>query len=71
MGAGILQVPLRHSVAPAHRVLTAQLVSGGRFLLGVGAGSTEGDFAAEGKPFEDRMALLHDGLTTIGACGPA
>ena len=34
MGAGILQVPLRHSVALAHRVLMAQLVSGGRFLLG-------------------------------------
>ena len=49
----------------AHRVLTAQLVAGDRFLLGVGAGSTRGDFVAVDKVYDDRMALLHDGLATM------
>ena len=65
IGTGILQVPLRHPVELANRVLTAQLVAGDRLLLGVGAGSTKSDFAALGKAFDDRMALLHDGLATM------
>src|SRR5262245_2180210 len=44
LGTGVLQVPLRRAVELAHRVLTLNLVSGGRLLLGVGAGSTAADF---------------------------
>lgn len=62
---GILQVPLRHPVELAQRVLTAQLICEGRLLLGVGAGSTKGDFDAVGRPFSDRMRLLEDGLTVM------
>ena len=65
VGLGILQVPLRHPVELAQRVLTAQLVCGPRLLLGVGSGSTRGDFEAVGKRFEDRMTLLRDGLATM------
>lgn len=35
----VLPVPLRNPVELANRVLTAHLVSGGRLVLGVGAGS--------------------------------
>ena len=65
IGIGILQVPLRHPVELAHRVLTTQLLCEGRLLLGVGAGSTPADFAAVGKAFGDRMALLRNGLDTM------
>ncbi|MDE2836557.1 MAG: LLM class flavin-dependent oxidoreductase [Chloroflexota bacterium] len=65
VGLGILQVPLRHPVELAQRVLTAQVVCGPRLLLGVGSGSTRADFEAVGKRFEDRMTLLRDGLATM------
>jgi alkanesulfonate monooxygenase SsuD/methylene tetrahydromethanopterin reductase-like flavin-dependent oxidoreductase (luciferase family) len=46
LGTCILQVPLRHPVELAHRVLSAHYPSGGRLLLGVGAGSTKANFDA-------------------------
>src|ERR1043166_10255617 len=42
-GTGVLQVPLRNPVELAQRALTLHLVTGGRFLFGVGAGSTAAD----------------------------
>ena len=65
VGIGILQVPIRHPVELANRVLTAQLVCEGRLLLGVGSGSTKVDFDAVGKSFDDRMSLLTHGLATM------
>ena len=65
VGIGILQVPIRHPVELANRVLTAQLVCEGRLLLGVGSGSTRVDFDAVGKSFDDRMSLLTHGLATM------
>ena len=65
VGVGVLQVPLRHPVELAHRVLTTQLICEGRLLLGVGAGSTKADFDAVGKAFSERMALLRSGLDAM------
>ena len=65
VGIGILQVPIRHPVELAQRVLSAQLLCEGRLLLGVGSGSTKGDFEAVGKSFDDRMILLRNGLSTM------
>lgn len=65
IGVGVLQVPLRHPVELAHRVLTTQLICEGRLLLGVGAGSTSADFAAVGRAFADRMTLLRNGLDVM------
>ncbi len=65
VGTGILQVPLRNPVELAHRVLTAHLVCRGRLLLGVGAGSTEGDFEAVGLAFADRMRRFEQGLAIM------
>ena len=48
LGTCILQVPLRHPVELAHRVLSAHYLSGGRLRLGVGAVSTKADFDAVG-----------------------
>jgi alkanesulfonate monooxygenase SsuD/methylene tetrahydromethanopterin reductase-like flavin-dependent oxidoreductase (luciferase family) len=65
LGTGIFQVPLRHPVELAQRVLTTHLVSGGRLLFGVGSGSTAGDFAALGLDFPSRFRRLNESLTTM------
>lgn len=62
VGTCILQVPLRHPVELAHRILTAQLMTGGRLQLGVGAGSTRADFDAIGQDYEARFRTLRDAL---------
>src|SRR5258708_3883166 len=65
LGTGVLQVPLRHPVELAQRVLTTHLVSGGRLRLGVGAGSTAADFAALGLDFESRFRRLDESLVIM------
>ena len=67
LGTGVLQVPLRHPVDLAHRILTTHLVSGRRLRLGVGAGSTAADFAALGIDFASRFRRLEDGLAVMRA----
>jgi alkanesulfonate monooxygenase SsuD/methylene tetrahydromethanopterin reductase-like flavin-dependent oxidoreductase (luciferase family) len=67
VGTGVLQVPLRRPVELAHRVLSAHLVASGRLVLGVGAGSTEADFAAVGVEYTDRFRALDDGLRIMRA----
>jgi alkanesulfonate monooxygenase SsuD/methylene tetrahydromethanopterin reductase-like flavin-dependent oxidoreductase (luciferase family) len=65
VGTGVLQVPLRNPVEVAQRALTTHLLSGGRFLLGVGAGSTAADFAALGLDFAARFRTLDESLATM------
>jgi alkanesulfonate monooxygenase SsuD/methylene tetrahydromethanopterin reductase-like flavin-dependent oxidoreductase (luciferase family) len=64
VGSCVIQVPLRHPFDLASRALTVQLVAGGRFLLGVGSGSTAADFAAFGVDFAERFGLLDRHLRT-------
>ena len=65
VGTCVLQVPLRRPVELAHRILTAHHLSGGRFLLGVGAGSTKADFDAIGVDFDSRMRAMDEALTLM------
>ncbi|HKW94149.1 MAG TPA: LLM class flavin-dependent oxidoreductase [Methylomirabilota bacterium] len=65
IGTCVLQVPLRNPVELAHRILTAHLLSRGRLLLGVGAGSTQADFDALGLDFTARMRTLEDALPVM------
>ncbi len=58
IGSCILQVPLRHPVELAHRILSAHFLSGGRLLLGVGAGSMETDFQAVDGDYKARFRDL-------------
>ena len=62
LGTCVMQVPLRRPAELAHRVLSAQLAADGRFVYGVGAGSTRGDFELVGADFDDRMQALDEGL---------
>jgi alkanesulfonate monooxygenase SsuD/methylene tetrahydromethanopterin reductase-like flavin-dependent oxidoreductase (luciferase family) len=65
LGTGILQVPLRNPVELAQRALTTHLASGGRLRLGVGSGSTAGDFAALGLDFAARFRVLDESLSIM------
>jgi alkanesulfonate monooxygenase SsuD/methylene tetrahydromethanopterin reductase-like flavin-dependent oxidoreductase (luciferase family) len=65
LGTGVLQVPLRNPVELAQRVLTTHLVAGGRLRLGVGAGSTAGDFTALGLDFASRFRRLDQSLAIM------
>ena len=65
LGTAILQVPLRHPVELAQRLMSLHGLSEGRFTAGLGSGSTRADFDAVGVPYEDRFKLLSAALPTI------
>jgi probable F420-dependent oxidoreductase len=65
LATGILIVPQRNPLVTAKEVATLDKLSGGRMILGVGAGWLEEEFDALGVPFEDRGARLDDYLTAM------
>ena len=65
LGTGVLQLPLRPPFEVAQRVATAQHVIGDRFLLGVGAGSTEDDFTVTGTVHAERFRTFGRHLDTL------
>lgn len=58
LGTCVIQVPIRHPVEHAHRVQTINHLSNGRFIFGVGSGSTKHDFDAVEVDFSARFKLL-------------
>lgn len=60
-------LPYRHPLAVAKAWATLDVLSGGRAVLGVGAGHVEGEFAALGVPFERRGALLDEAIDAVRA----
>lgn len=67
IGTCVLQVPLRSPVELATRLMTMQALCGGRFVAGLGSGSTPKDFEATGVDFADRFRLLRDYTAKIKA----
>ena len=67
VGSCVIQAPLRHPYDLAERALTVHLVAEGRFLFGVGSGSTPEDYAAFGLDFAERFRLLDGHLRTASA----
>ena len=65
LGTAILVLPLRHPAIVAREVLTLDFLSGGRFILGVGTGWEEREFAAVGVPLKQRGKRLDEGLEVI------
>src|SRR5215831_12591016 len=65
LGTAILQVPLRYPVELAQRLLTLHALSGGRFVAGLGSGSTRADFDAVGVDYEARFKLLGESLSIV------
>jgi alkanesulfonate monooxygenase SsuD/methylene tetrahydromethanopterin reductase-like flavin-dependent oxidoreductase (luciferase family) len=65
LGTCVLQVPLRHPVELAQRVMSLDVLSEGRLRLGVGAGSTEADFLAVEADYGRRFRVLRENLEVM------
>lgn len=60
-------LPYRHPLVVAKQWMTLDALSGGRAILGVGAGHVPGEFAALGVDFERRGALLDEAIDAVRA----
>jgi probable F420-dependent oxidoreductase len=60
-------LPYRHPLVVAKAWATLDALSGGRAILGVGAGHVEGEFAALDVPFADRGRLLDEAIDAVRA----
>lgn len=67
LATGILIVPQRNPVITAKEVATLDHLSGGRMVLGVGAGWLAEEFDALGVPFADRGRRLDEYLAVMKA----
>jgi len=65
VGTGILILPLVHPVHHAEEVASLDQLSGGRLVLGVGAGYRENEFRAFGVDRSERMGRLWESLEVM------
>jgi probable F420-dependent oxidoreductase len=65
IGSAVLVLPYRNPVVLAKQLSTIDALSGGRVILGVGAGWMESEFAALGVPYADRGARTDEYLRVI------
>ncbi len=65
LGTAVMQVPLRHPVEFAQRLMSLYALSGGRFSAGLGSGSLADDFEAVGVEHSARFRLLREGVPVI------
>jgi probable F420-dependent oxidoreductase len=54
LATGVTVLPLRDPMVAAKQIATLDVLSGGRFILGIGVGWLAEEFAALGVPFNDR-----------------
>jgi alkanesulfonate monooxygenase SsuD/methylene tetrahydromethanopterin reductase-like flavin-dependent oxidoreductase (luciferase family) len=71
LGTCVLQLPLRRPEAVAKQVTALQRLSCGRFVLGLGVGSHEGEYECAGVDFHRRGRLMDEGVARLRAAwGP-
>ncbi|MEG9224676.1 TIGR03619 family F420-dependent LLM class oxidoreductase [Aeromicrobium sp. Sec7.5] len=68
LATGILVLPLRDPLLVSRALATLDEISGGRIVLGVGAGWLEEEFQALGIEFGDRGRRLREAVTVIRSC---
>jgi probable F420-dependent oxidoreductase len=61
-------LPYRHPLVVAKAWATLDALSGGRAILGVGAGHVDGEFAALGVDFSSRGRLLDEAIDAVREC---
>lgn len=67
LGAGVVIAPQRHPLFLAKEAATVDVLSGGRLLLGIGAGYLPEQFAALGIPFDERGPRTDEAIDAIRA----
>jgi probable F420-dependent oxidoreductase len=67
LATGIFVLPLRHPLAVARSTCTVQELAEGRFVLGLGFGWLEEEFAALDVPFEERITRFEEGIDVLHA----
>ena len=60
LGLGVYLLPLHNPLALAEELATADVLSGGRLIVGVGSGYRKIEYAAFGIPFEERFKRLEE-----------
>jgi alkanesulfonate monooxygenase SsuD/methylene tetrahydromethanopterin reductase-like flavin-dependent oxidoreductase (luciferase family) len=65
LGTCVLQLPLRHPASVAKQATALQLLSGGRFILGLGVGTHEGEYEQAGVDFHQRGHLMDEGIAAL------
>ena len=68
VGTSVILLPLHNPVHLAEDVITLDLVSKGRIILGVGLGYQEADFRAFEVPVRQRVGRFEEGLEIIRHC---
>jgi probable F420-dependent oxidoreductase len=68
VGTSVILLPLHHPVHLAEDVITLDLVSKGRVILGVGIGYQAPDFQAFAVRMEHRVGLFEEGVEIIRQC---
>ncbi len=67
LGTTVIIVPYRHPVLLARMCANIDQISGGRFILGVGAGWAKQEFEVLGAPYGQRGAMTDDYLSALKA----
>ena len=68
LGTTVIIVPYRHPLETARMTAQVDVLTGGRFIFGVGVGWARQEFDALGVPFEKRGAMTNEYLQAIRAC---
>lgn len=68
LGTSVLVLPLRHPLIVAKAASTLDHLSGGRVLLGVGAGWLEEEFDLLGQSFHNRGPRMREAIRVLRAC---
>jgi probable F420-dependent oxidoreductase len=68
IGTAVLVLPLRHPVVLAKQAASIDVLSGGRLVLGVGAGWLAEEFEALDVPFESRGRRFVEWVHVLRAC---
>lgn len=65
LATGVLQLPLHSPAIMAKRAATLDALSGGRFMLGIGVGWQEQEYAAVGIPFSERGQRMDESIEVM------
>ena len=68
LGTSVILLPLHHPVKLAEEVITLDIVSRGRFILGVGLGYQPVDFRTFDIPIEQRVSRFEEEIEIIRQC---